>query len=397
MTARHPVKYLYELTDDRCGPGTDLALLSVSVYRGVVLRSDLTDKEPRADDMSNYKVVRPGDVVVNRMSAYQGALGLATFSGIVTPEYLVLRPRPEVDPRFLAYLFKSDWFVAEMAARVRGIGSTDQGNVRTPRINPADLGRIVATMPSPHRQGVIANYLDAETARIDALINKKQRMIDLCDERFAERVDMLVWFDANEEADWRALSVVVDIAEGQVDPTSEPYATLPLIAPNHIESRTGRILALETAEAQGAISGKYLCHPGEVIYSKIRPALRKACLVDELCLTSADAYPMRPHRSVLPGFLLYFLLSRRFTDFAVMESERVAMPKINRDALGRIRFPVIPLEVQRRVVLALDRMAASTRQTRDALGRQVELLAEHRQALITAAVTGQLDIPEVVA
>jgi type I restriction enzyme S subunit len=70
-----------------------------------------------------------------------------------------------------------------MAARVRGIGSVDLGNVRTPRINPDDLGNIAVSPPMRSEQREIADYLDAETARIDALIEKKRTMVELATDR----------------------------------------------------------------------------------------------------------------------------------------------------------------------------------------------------------------------
>jgi type I restriction enzyme, S subunit len=65
------------------------------------------------------------------------------------------------------------------------------------------------------------------------------------------------------------------ITEGQVSPDDDRFGNRILIAPNHVESGTGRILYTETAVEQGAISGKYLVRPGDIIYSKIRPALNK--------------------------------------------------------------------------------------------------------------------------
>ena len=79
---------------------------------------------------------------------------------------------------------------------------------------------------------------------------------------------------------WRSVRLLdtVTIANGQVDPKLAPYRTYPLVAPNHIESETGRIIEYETAEQQNAISGKYLVEKDDVIYSKIRPGLRKAAM-----------------------------------------------------------------------------------------------------------------------
>jgi len=275
-----------------------------------------------------------------------------------------------------------------------------------PSLNEGWLLDLEVPEPDYGSQFVIAEYLDAETARIDALIAKKRRMVSLLGERLSERIDRLVWgavsgsgaeSDAQDDRGWPALAVVVDITEGQVDPEEQPYCDMPLVAPNHIEGGTGRLLSEATAAEQGAISGKYLCQPGEIIYSKIRPALRKACVATKPCLTSADMYPIRPHAELHANYLLYVLLSGRFTDLAVLESQRVAMPKINRDALGRIRIPMPPLHIQRSIASAAEALSHWTARTLDALHRQIELLLEHRQALIAAAVMGELEIRGVAA
>ena len=141
-------------------------------------------------------------------------------------------------------------------------------------------------------------------------------------------------------------SRLVDIAEGQVDPRQEPYSSMVLIAPNHIEAGTGRILGLETAKDQGADSGKYLFSAGDVLYSKIRPSLAKVVLApcDGLC--SADMYPLKARAKLSEPFLKWFLLSTGFTAWATVESDRVAMPKINREKLSELPIAAPPRSEQ---------------------------------------------------
>ena len=121
---------------------------------------------------------------------------------------------------------------------------------------------------------------------------------------------------------------------GQVDPREAPWADMVLVAPNHIEGQTGRIVGRETAREQGADSGKYLVAAGQIVYSKIRPALNKVAIVDEECLCSADMYAMSFRPGLAPRFALYYMLSRPFHSFASVLSMRVKMPKINREELG---------------------------------------------------------------
>ena len=188
----------------------------------------------------------------------------------------------------------------------------------------------------------------------------------------------------------------VQIAEGQVDPKQSPFADMPLIAPNHIQSGTGQLLGLETAAQQGAESGKYICKEGDVIYSKIRPSLRKACIAPCACLTSADMYPLRAHGSLSNEFLFRFLLSEQFSALAIVESERVAMPKINRDSLKSVTL-TIPSKSEQEEICLFIRVHS---RTFDALiveaQEAIVLLSERRSALISAAVTGQIDVRGLV-
>jgi len=165
-----------------------------------------------------------------------------------------------------------------------------------------------------------------------------------------------------------------------------------MIAPNHIESGTGRILFTETADQQGAISGKYLVKPGDLIYSKIRPALNKACIAAGDWLCSADMYPVKVTASDLCArYLLYFVLSEPFVRMMVDESMRVAMPKVNREKLASCPLLIPESSEQDAIAAFLDRETARIDELVAKKERLIELLQEKRTALITRAVTKGLD------
>ena len=134
----------------------------------------------------------------------------------------------------------------------------------------------------------------------------------------------------------------VTLPSGQVDPRIEPFRSWTLVAPDHIEGNTGRLLERKSAEAQSAISGKYVFEPGDVVYSKIRPYLRKAILAGFGGLCSADMYPLRPTEGVDPSFLLSLVLGEHFSRFAEVVSMRSGFPKINREELGEYSAPFPP-------------------------------------------------------
>ena len=180
------------------------------------------------------------------------------------------------------------------------------------------------------------------------------------------------------------------IQSGQVDPREPDYTDMVLIAPDHIESGTGRLIEVARAGEQGAISGKYLCPEGAILYSKIRPALRKVALNDGECLCSADMYAIDPGCDLDRKYLFYFLLTDTFTSYAELESLRVAMPKVNREALGAFPITVPRLDEQREIVRFCEGVDQDYSLVTDKIRESVVLLEEYRSAQITVAVTGQV-------
>jgi len=279
-------------------------------------------------------------------------------------------------PKFLLWGIRGD--MSRVLSRMKG--STHQ------TIYMDELRELSVPLPPLEEQQHVADFLDMETERIDMLIAGYAHQIELVEEELKSSLSSTV-DDLSEIWPHRKLGHVATICEGQVDPRNPPYSEMILIAPNHIERGTGQLGALETASEQGAISGKYLCARGDVIYSKIRPHLAKAAIAPVDCLTSADMYPLRCTPEIEPGYLALYLLSERFTSEAVLNSERVAMPKINRERLLRMRLPLPSLCVQREVTEAISLHQDSSRRVVKELESQIRHLSEYRQALITLAVT----------
>lgn len=152
--------------------------------------------------------------------------------------------------------------------------------------------------------------------------------------------------------DWRLRPFlsVVRVAKGQVDPTLEPYRSMILVAPDHIESGSGRLLKKETAAEQHAISGKYLFSRSDLVYSKIRPYLKKAILADFEGLCSADMYPLKPAADVSAGFILAAILGHHFSKYTESVSVRSGMPKINRAELAEYTMAFPPTKSEQQAI-----------------------------------------------
>jgi type I restriction enzyme S subunit len=282
----------------------------------------------------------------------------------------------------------------------------------------------VLGLPPLPEQLAIAAFLDGRTSRVDRLIEKKRVLIERLGEKRTALISRTVtrglppaaaraagllehpplkpsgldWLgDIPDRWEVRKFSREVAIAEGQVDPEKEPFLSMLLIGPEHVESGTGRLLQRATAADQTAESGKYLCGKGCVVYSKIRPALRKLVIAPEDCLCSADMYPLQGRGRIENRYIYWLFLSQQFSAWSVLEADRVAMPKINRDTLNELRMPVPPLSEQLAIAAYLDAETAKLDSLVARVQTAIERLQEYRTALITAAVTGKIDVRKETA
>ena len=181
----------------------------------------------------------------------------------------------------------------------------------------------------------------------------------------------------------------VQIANGQVDPRIEPYRSMILIAPDHIESGSGRLIQERTASAQAAISGKYLFDSGDIVYSKIRPYLRKATIARFQGLCSADMYPLKTRKGVESGFILPVILGHRFSIFAEGVSARTGIPKINREDLSAFSIALPPQSEQRAIAAALSDVDALL----SSLDALIAKKRDIKQAAMQQLLTGKTRLP----
>jgi len=190
--------------------------------------------------------------------------------------------------------------------------------------------------------------------------------------------------------EWACAPLVskIDFPERQVDPKRAPFRDWILIAPDHIESGTGRVLCTATAAEQQAISGKYVFEAGDVIYSKIRPYLRKAVLASGSGLCSADMYPLRPKRGINSRYLLAVVLGDQFSRFAESVSMRSGFPKINRNEMAEFSTGWPCAEEQDRVAQVLSEAEAKQEST-DEEYQKLKLL---KSGLMDDLLTGRVRV-----
>ncbi len=378
------LKYLFREIDQRVGiDAADLPLLSVSIHRGVIPRAEMTDRESRADDFAGYKRVARGDIVINRMRAFEGGAGISSYDGMASADYAVLRTGNQLDPRFFHHLIRSKWFVGEMTARLRGIGSADLGNVRTPRINVEDLGDILVALPTTAEQRAIADHLDAETARIDKLLELNRQALELAGESFAAKRAHLVLRGLDPVSGqsavppgWRTplLGVLVELHRGVDLPAeSREAGSVPVVSSGGVSGWH----SVASCQGPGVVTGRYGT-VGSVFF------------VDGPYWPLNTTLYVSDFRGNLPRWV-YHMLSTMPLD---IDADKSAVTGINRNVVGQLRAVQPPYREQQRIADELDERHTDVERMEAVLRQRID---ERRQALITAAVTGQIEIPGVAA
>ncbi|NKR80677.1 hypothetical protein GS491_26525 [Rhodococcus hoagii] len=166
-----PLRYMYAKSKDQNHPGEQL----LSIYRdyGVIPKDSRTDNFNKASaDLSYYQLVEHGDLVVNRMKAWQGSVGISRYRGIISPDYYVYKPFHDQFDGFLNHLFRCQRYAAGYGRLSTGVRPSQWS------ITPGDHLGMEALLPPIEEQIAIAEFLDVRCAKIDALIDKSIEMIE---------------------------------------------------------------------------------------------------------------------------------------------------------------------------------------------------------------------------
>lgn len=329
---------------DRVSVETGCTYPVAGVYsegKGLFARGELAAAETGYRELFR---LRAGQLVMRKLTAWEGPVAVVppAFDGFfASPEFPTFTLQSEqVEPGFVSVLCRQPTFWAALADRATGSVQ------RRRRVSPQRLLDVPILLPPRAEQRRLAALFDACDAATAAATEVGRSAEGV---RTAMREELL----GQQEYELVPLGEVVDIPSKLVDPGAQPYASMPHVGVDRMESWTGRVLPLRTAQEDEVTSGKHVFAPGDIVYAKIRPALAKVALLDIDGLCSADAYPLRVRPGVDAAYLVEALLTRRFVEQAVARSGRTKMPKINRSELFRLPVPMPDYDEQRRLASLL--------------------------------------------
>lgn len=406
------VKHLFSERDLRSLTGNE-QLFSLSKTRGLLPRSEVTDKIERADSLEGYKRFLPGDLVMNKMQAWNGVFGFAASAdGIVSPDYSVFRVIADIDPRFYTYLFKTDLYAGVFAQLARGMGTAFL------RLNTTEFGSVDVPLPSKLAQTRIATFLDEQTARIDALIAEKEGLLGkLAELRLSETHAVLsgslssterkvvtgdTWFPTLPEH-WAfcPLNYRYEVQLGKMLDEKRIVGShlLPYLRNTDVQWDSINVEFLPMMDVLDGEKDRYTVRKGDLLVCEGGDVGRAAIWEGE---DGMVAYQKALHRvrpradSDVPRYMFFALFdSAKRGRFEGREKATIA--HLTAESFRRYRFPFPPSEEQAAIVAHLNSFFARLGDLEEHTNNHISRLREYRSSLISAAVTGQLDIDSYAA
>ncbi|MBK9257793.1 MAG: restriction endonuclease subunit S [Saprospiraceae bacterium] len=326
------------------------------------------------------KVIKPSITVSARGTIGYSVKRLEAFFPIV--RLIVVTPinLKELDLDFLDYALRKIDF--------KHSGSSIP-QLTVPMIRDYEIP--IPPLPDQHR---IVSILDeAFTAIAKAKANAEQNLRNAKElfESYLQRVF--------EKGNWdvKTLNEVCEIVSKLIDPRKPEFQKLIHVGAGNIETKTGLLSDLKTSKEENLISGKFLFDESMVLYSKIRPYLMKVVNCNFRGLCSADIYPLKPFEKLITkDYLYHLLLTKEFTDYAILGSQRAGMPKVNREHLFAYKLKLPSLTEQQVIVQKLDALSAETKKLEAIYQQKINDLDELKKSILQKAFSGELKTAKLI-
>lgn len=406
------LKFAAPLRNERMPASSDhsdyLGLENIESWTGRIIEAEAKAEDPTEGDAGLASVFKKGDVLFGKLRPYLAKACHAPRDGVCSTELLVMRPADYLHPKFLLYSLLTPDFVGTVDASTFG--------AKMPRANWDFIGSLEIRLPPIEAQSIIADYLDRETGRIDALIAEKERMLSLLEEKRAALISRVVTRGLDPDAPlkpsgvewlgdipahwelWRLKHLGrVESGSGfphdyqgnedsellflKVSDMNSPGNEYRISASNNTVSR----------EIARELSATVL-PSGAVVYAKIGAALllnKRRILQREACIDN-NMSAFVPSR-VTSEWAHAWLSILDFGEFV----NPGAIPSFTEGQQKNLPMAVPPVDEQHAITRHIEHAAAKTSTLTAEIARSIDLLRERRAALITAAVIGQIPLEEM--
>ncbi len=365
----------------------------------------LLNPNPQPMDADSRKFVRD-DVLFNKLRPYLAKIFHASFAGVSSGELLCLRAAKHVLPRYLFYVVSSKAFVDKVNAETFGS--------KMPRADWETVGHQPLPLPPPETQERIATFLDDKTAQIDALIEKKRALLDRLAEKRQAIITQAVTKGLNPAApmkdsgiDWLgqipahwnvvALNkITTKITNGYVGPTRDILVDEGVRYLQSLHIKENRIIFREDFFVEMKWSERHrksILNEGDVLIVQTGDIGQVASVTRDYAGCNCHALIIcAPERQRLNGYYLAWLFNSDYgQEFLHLVKTGALHPHLN---CGNVKFFGVllpPLDEQERIAVYLNEQREKLETVTAKVRNSLQRLAEYRSALITAAVTGQVE------
>lgn len=390
-----------QITDKASASDFQVGLENIEGWTGRFIQSD-------AEFSGDGVAFRREDILFGKLRPYLAKVWLADQAGQAVGDFFVLRPCA-INGEFLHKFILTPTVIDNLNASTIG--------AKMPRVGWEDMAALAVTLPSRDEQTQIARFLDYETARIDALIEEQQRLIELLKEKrqavishaVTKGLDPTVSMkDSGVEwlgevpAHWVISQLKFNTLEMQTGPFgsqlhAEDYVDggIPLVNPAHMFD--GEIIPdpqVSVDEVTWQRLKRHALTAGDIIFARRGELGRCAIVTNEqdgwLCGTGSLKARLNAQLDAEYAYLL--ITSKGAVAELSLESKGSTMENLNTETLGRIRLPLPPVSEQKAILEYVHEVSGQFGVLVDAAESGISLITERRSALISAAVTGKIDV-----
>ena len=405
------IKYCLQERVEKNNPVRTTEILSLTAKQGVIPydQKEGGGNKPK-EDVSAYRLAYPGDIVMNSMNILSGSVGLSQYFGCVSPVYYMLRPwKVTEDVRYYNYTFQTTMFQRSLFGLGNGILIKESGNGKLNTIRmriPMDkFGELFIPVAPIDEQQLIADFLDAKCAEIDALVADIQSQIDPLEQYKRSVITETVTKGLNPDAEMKDSGVqwIGDtpahwgvirgkyILRYMQKPVRENDGVITCFRDGEVTLRSNRredgfTMSDKEIGYQGIDVGDLVVHGMDGFAGAIGISDSRGKASPVLNVLDTDQ---------CKRYIMYYLRSMAYSDvfLALATGIRVRSCDLRWNKLAELSYPVPPLDEQNAIVKHIDSVLSKADAVIADKKAQLATLDEYIKSLIFEYVTGKKEVP----
>lgn len=356
------------------------------------------------EDLSQYKIARKGDLVINSMNVIIGSVGITQYDGYISPAYYSFKPKGIIILNYYYYLMTLKSVQQSIRCYSKGIME-----IRL-RISSNDFLSMPFPFPPKSEQTAIANYLDSITSKIDEAISQQQKMIDLLNERKQIIIQNAVTkgLDPNAKMKDSGVEWIGEIPEDwevkRIRYIGDAINGL-TYSPSDIVNQGNGILVLRSSNIENGrlvfkdnvyvkkCNPKFYVKKGDIIICSRNGSaslVGKCAIVDNAIDASFGAFMMR-FRSFNHNKYIYYLLTSAISHYKQLFSTST-INQLTLSIFENIKMPICNYFTQKRIADYLDDITSKIDSSISQCNKMISLLQERKQIIINDVVTGKVKV-----